>query len=422
MHISIIKNFFIYSFGTLLMRGISLLLAPLLLSVLPPDQYGLLSLTTSFITILSMLIGLGLRQSFALEYFQATSSERRIIVNHLIVTYLIISLPVLLLLLFFNRAINKFYFAGYASPVLIILALITCFSYFFVELYYQILRYQCKALRVTLTQVSIALLTIILNILFIWYLRLSITSVIATQCLGTFIICLLAGWQYIRHRCLPHLNIKQSIGCIPQYVVRGLPFIPNLLVSWFLAAGDRWLLAQFGTMQEVGVYSLASMFGQLFEMLILYPLTGSYLPYLLNRFAQEKENIKTIEYQNKKIMWWVMLSAFLLITVGCTIMRPILFWLLPISYQPAIQYVWLLLIGYIFLLGTYFTNAIQQHLKKRSFFAYAMMIPTLLNILLNILLIPLLNIWGCVIATTVSYAIYFGICLWFNHSAMEIFD
>ena len=59
---SVIKHFFIYSFGSFFLRSISMILVPLNMRKLTPTDYGTLSLITAFITIATALIGLGLRQ------------------------------------------------------------------------------------------------------------------------------------------------------------------------------------------------------------------------------------------------------------------------------------------------------------------------------------------------------------------------
>ena len=48
-------------------------------------------------------------------------------------------------------------------------------------------------------------------------------------------------------------------------------------------------------------------------MIILYALTGSYMPYLLKNFAADEKSIASIEQENKRIMWFCMAMSFLLL-------------------------------------------------------------------------------------------------------------
>jgi O-antigen/teichoic acid export membrane protein len=72
------------------------------------------------------------------------------------------------------------------------------------------------------------------------------------------------------------------------------------------------------------------------------------------------------------------------------------------------------LIGYILLTGTYFVSALIQFSNKRTFLAYSLIIPTIVNLGLNRALIPLYGLTGSMYATMAAYGLYFGGLLWYN--------
>jgi O-antigen/teichoic acid export membrane protein len=494
----VLKNFLIYSSGTVILKSISFILMPFILRVLPPAHYGLLSLALSFTNILVIISGLGLRQLFGIEYFHYDSSGRRRMANEIIMLYLTINVPLFLLMLINLSLLNKFLFLGTASTTLMLLCLAYCFLQFFTELYYQVLRYQSKAFKLTVLQISTALATISLNLFFLYHFPWGSSGMLFGYTLGTLITFAFALHAYVKAGCLPILSqliqalpkIKHVILSKKSFIIRssrvflrsknvsrdeakknldsklvvsisryisslflrnnsetletigetkifyqfcakhnlqrgfyylrlGIPFIPGMLFNWILVAGNRWILARYGTLHDVGIYALADTFGQLYTNLILYPMAGSYLPYLMHQFSQNKNNIPTLEQKNRHIMYLSMLSMSILITVGLVIGKPILYWLLPAKYHQAIDYIWFILMGQVFVMGTYFTSALVQFRKKTTFLAGSLLAPALINLALSMALVGSLGIYGCVFATLIAYIAYFVSMLVYNKKLLQ---
>ncbi|MDZ4151762.1 lipopolysaccharide biosynthesis protein, partial [Methylicorpusculum sp.] len=317
----VIKNFLIYSSGTLVLKSISLVLMPFVLHVLPPAQYGLLSLSMSFTNILVIISGLGLRQTFGIEFFHGDSAARRRMANDIIALYLTINIPLFLLAILNLPLLNRFLFLGTASTTLMLLCLAYCFLQFFTELFYQLLRYQCKALTLTTLQIGTALATITLNLFFLYHFPWGTSGMLFGYVLGTLITFFVALRAYLQSGCVPanacaslkrNLSFSSLAGYLRTtenmhkgfyYLRLSLPFIPGMLFNWVLVAGNRWLLARYGTLHDVGIYSLADTFGQLYYTLILYPMAGSYLPHLMHQFAQNKNDIAAVEHHNRRTMY-----------------------------------------------------------------------------------------------------------------------
>lgn len=408
---TIIKDFLIFSSGSFLRRGISIFIAPITLSMVTPAEYGLLALANTAISIITVLIGLGLRQSFQLDYFHCTNTQRKMMINDIITTYLIIAIPFLSLLTFLLYQLTSETmprsFIGVSGAI--------CFIYFFVEFFYQLLKYQCKALFVAGLQLIIAIITIIFTLFFLWYLHWGIASILGAQLVGMFIVSLIAVRIYLQKTCHQFLYLKNSVEKIPHYLTHGLPFLPTTLFALLLASSDRWILARYTTMHEVGIYALANTFVQLFQLLILQPMTISYIPHTLNNFALKKDQLLLLEKNNRFLMYVAMIILAFVITVGCVLSKSLLYHLLPSAYHEAISYIWLLLMSHIFLFGTYFSTILIQFLQKRRFMSFVFIGPALLNIALNLLLVPSYGIFGCVIATFLSYLSYFLLTVWYSY-------
>lgn len=410
---SLSTQFFTYAFGMVFVRSISLLCAPLTMYILTPEDYGILALANSFISILTAFLGLGMRQALPFYYFQYTDPARFILLRKIGLTYLIYTIPLLVLALFNLSYCNCYFFLNHAPDRLIIICLLISFGYFFVELMYQLLQYKQATWALTKLQTGIAIITIACNLFFLCVLQWGPISILLGQATG--MLCVLFVHKSV------FLNlIKQKpepgYSCISMrtYIIQGLPFIPSMLCGVLLASGDRWALAHLSTLHNVGIYSLANTLAQFTNMIILYALTGSYMPYLLKRFNEQAEPIPFIEKENKRIMWFCMCASLILLCIGFSIIKPLAYWCIPTKFHEAINYMGILLIGSIFYLGTHFLNCLIQFHKKSLFLGFVLLVPALLNIGLNLILIPICGIYGCVIATLIAYVVYFWITLGYN--------
>jgi len=420
-YIPIIKNFLAYSLGSVVQRSITAITSLLALRIISPSKFGLLSLINQFMFLLPIFLNLGLRQAFWLEYFHIKSAERRTLINYIILIYLIIAVPLLFFSFLNVKTINRYFFLNQASYAIIIAAISYSFIQFFSELYLQVLRNQMNAIRLTIIQLTAALLTITLNVILVFYYCIGIIGIVLSNLAGITLIALIGFYHYFQ--CNTHCYIiRKNLTKQAKYLlILGFPFIPNILFSWILSSGDRWILAYITDMKTVGIYALADMVGQIFNMCILYPMNATYIPYMLNQYAKHTDKINEIEKQNRKNMWYAMVTTFILITIGTLVASILGPYILPPKYLESLNYIWFILIGYVFFMGTYFSSCILVFKKRIWLLLGINTIAASTNIILNLILIPSFKIYGCVTATMISYIIFFYLNLNASKKANECY-
>lgn len=411
---TVLHNFVIYTFGALCLGGFSILLAPINMRILSPDEYGVLALMTSCMSIGVTILGFGLRQFLSIEYFHHDVHGQKKLVNQVLIMYLYFAGPLCLIALAFRSHITQWLASHSISPQLFTVALITIFFSFFAELFYQILRYQQRAWALTFIQTTIALASLAFTITLLLYLGLGVMSTLIGQLVS---MCMATGvgfYVYRQEKFSDYFHLKQPKATMLHFLKNGLPFIPAILFGWIISSSDRFVLAQYASMHDVGIYAIADMAGQMFRLLILQSWSGSYLPSILLEYQANKNNLLAIEEKNHKTMWIVLCSLMLILFFGFIITKPLLRIILPQPYHEALHYVLIILAGHIFLLGSYFAASFIQFHKKTYFLAAAFCVPAILNVIFNLLLVERYKIYGCTFATLGSYAIYFFIILWYN--------
>jgi len=404
--IKVIKNFLICSAGGLILKFISSLIVLISISFIEPEQYGLLSLFNTFIAIFPILLNLGLRQAFGLDFFHTTNYERKKMLNDIISIYLTISLPILLLSLLNLKLIDKYIFLNKAGSNILLIILIICFMHFFVELFFQTLRYQLKILELSIFQILMSFIYAIVSIFLLYFSNLKVVGILFATFISNLFIMICALHLYIKKVNFFKFNIFQNKKKSLYYLKLGFPFVPSIFFNWLISFGDRWILIRYTTLDNIGIYSLADSFGQLYQLLILTPLLSSYVPYIFEKFSKEREGILEIDKWNQKNMWVSMLAMFIIISVGFFAVKNFLYWILPEKYFRSINFIWLILIEQTVFLGSHFATCYLVFFKKSYILAGLVIFSSVLNLILNILLIPVFSIDGCIFATIISYIVY----------------
>lgn len=410
----LLKNLLIYSFGGIILRAIPFIFTPFTLNVLYPDDYGRLALLHSFIAISAIFSGLGLRQVLYIEFFHHDARQRKILINNIIIIYLLVMIPLFVLAIYKIDILNQYIFSNKVDNKELLISIGVCFSYFFSELCYLILTLQGNVSRLTVIQIIAASIMAILNFSFVYILHWGVFGMMLAYFLGTTISFIYGLYLYFMKSCAYYIEFSEARKNAKHYLKIGIPFIPSMLFGWLLSSSDRWILAHYSTLHDVGIYSLADTFGQLYQLIVMIPINGAYLPFLLKKFSENRDDILLIERWNQKNMVMLMGSMIMLVTIGCIVGKSILYIILPLKYHETIQYIWFIVMGYIFWTGTYFNLGLIFFSKKIYFHAFSLVVPCVLNAVLNITLIPLFQIYGCVMATLFSYFFYFLLTYSYN--------
>lgn len=423
MHLwnSVGKALFLYAFSGIILRSISILTIPIALRYISPDEYGALSLLNSFIIIATTVIGLGLRQVFALDYFHCNRIEQLNLKNSILTIYGSIALPLVVCALFCRNQIITLLFNGAISSTSFICALSIIAATFFTELAFQLLQYQRNPKWLSFIQISAACIGALCTYLFVCILHLNYLGIIGAQCISTLYVLVVSRNIIFASYSINRTLFLQQIRQASTYIARGLPFIPGIMCSWMLSSGNRWLLARYSSLHDAGIYALADTCCQVFYFLVLNPWMSAYVPYILSAYASRKIEILSVEQENQQYMRYAVTGIAGACTIGFIALRPLVCHLLPLSYHQAISYVPLLIMGQILLLAAYFKTCILQFHKKTYILVGNLCIAALINIVIARILIPYYHIHGCAWATLIAYSIYFVLCHIHNRAIIQTY-
>lgn len=411
---NIIKNFLISSSAAIFLRFINSLIVLAVIKKIPVVHYGIWHLYNSFMSILTNCMNFGLRQSLIMQYYQVDQDGQKRLINNIIITYVLVSLPLYALLLIQNSLISRFIFKDFLPNPLIYICIISSIFYLFNDFFIQILRYHSAVKIVTKAQIITTFITIVATVILVLKLNFGLIGLAISHFLGLGILFALALYAYLKNKYQSFLIKDSPASTAISSLKEGIPFFPASLSPWLLSSSSRWILAYYASFEDVGIYALVDAVSHFFDIVILQSLQGSYIPHVFDLFSQHKENPEKIEWYNKKIMLLVVALANITLILSYLFLTDLFYQLLPIAYHKAIPYIWVTLASSILLMATQFASVYLQFLKFKKFLAIASFMPTIVNLIINILLIPKYKIDGCVIANFISTALYFSTILTYN--------
>jgi len=383
------KNYVIANFVTV---GLAFLTMPIFTRLMSPDDYGIMSVFTSFEGIIAVIYGLGIKGAISRYYYEDKNDFFNYLSSNIWLIFIIsIGLTGIALALrnylhaFLNIPLGMIYIAlGIAIPQAIF------------QLYQGYLQASKKSEKVASLNIFGALISTGLAILIM--IQMSEERYYAKaigQSVSAFVMFLLTFW-FLRKQL--HFRIKKEH--LSYSIVFGLPVILHLLSQNILNTFDQIIINQLVGQHETGIYSVAykiSMVQSIVSMAILQAWT----PMFYDKLNKEKYN--DINALAKKYAFIVMLVAVFLIFFA----KEIIVILVDKNYYEALGIIPIIIISYFFFfLYTMYVNYAFYEKKTKSIAAITIIAGSL-NILLNYLLIPKYGYISAAWTTLISYIALF---------------
>ena len=395
------KDALVYGGADLLFRLAQFLALPIYTFYLSVADFGILALLTVSAALLGMLLNLGVNNAIQRFYFGAEieEAERPLLVSsglaQLLASGLLTVGATLLVAYALRDEIGSAY--GIAWP-LVLIALLTVLPD-------QIAQYALDTVRLHFSPGKFVLVALVKNLLGVliglWFL-LAWDMGVKGLLLGPLIAALAAaplGLLMIRRDLVLRVN-RQMVRKVFHF---GYPFMFAAAAYWVFGSMDRWLLIELSDLEQVGLFSVAVKFATAITFLII-AFAQAWSPIAYRMSAEEP---RYREYIARIFSIWLFGLAFVGLALG--LFAPELLHLLtPPQYWAAAPILAIVSAGTV-LYGTTLVTALGITLEKRTILlTTSAWTAALVNLLLNLALIPLLGGIGSAIATFLSYAVLTG--------------
>ena len=382
-----------------------LITLPIFTRVFVPAEYGVIELITTIASLLSLFLILAMDSAATRSYFDASTKQHRREVISTGLWFLIVwNLLIVVIILFCSRWISSLAFRTSQYTDLLKIAFITIPLSILVAYSQNTIRLHFSPWKFTIISLLSGVLTVGLSILFVLKFEMGLWGYFVGILAGTA-ISLAPALYFIREE----IALKFSLTKIKEMFSYGAPLVPASLAYYIFSMSDRFFLAKFATLDDVGLYGIAMKVASI--MLFFNTAFGlAWSPFIFKLYSESEEKMKEVVRRAAK---YVMIFFSLVAIFLTTFSREFLHIFTTEQYFGAAIAIGPLCLGAVASASTQVTVLGTSLARKTKYIALFSWVAAMVNLGLNALLVPRLGILGASMANAVSYVVltlcYYGI-------------
>lgn len=385
------KNTIIYFLGTFGSKALVFILLPLYTYYLSNEEYGHFDLIITTISFLIPIITLQVSEG-AYRYLVECDikiKQKEIIGNSLAITTK--SIFIFNLIYFF---ITKLNLLNIKYNVLICLMINTNVIY---TLIIQIIRGLKKNKLYAINGVMTTSITLILNIVFLKYLRMGLRGLLIAQIMGyvfviAYSIIILSKEEYL-------LSVNKNVLLRQNLYEYSFPLILNSISWWFMNMSDRYIIKVFLSESANGIYAISTKLPLIVTMInqIFYL---SWQESAINEY--NSEDVSKFYTGVFKQYYSILLTSIIILLSISNILFEVL---IGESFKEAYNYIPLLYLGSVFYAFSSFYGVIYDSSKNTRLSSISSCLGASINVIINILFIKKYGIQVASFSTMLSFLI-----------------
>ncbi len=400
----------IYGLGSIVARILGVLLLPLYTRYLSPSDYGLIETLVALSAVLTALVAQAMKSAFFRFYFDSAELERRLLVVRTAFWYVMAaSTAVLITGIALSRQISWLLFHTQHHAGLVVAMFIGLWAAMNYEQMTSLFRVEQRSNAYVVATLANVAITIAATVVLVVVFDRGPLGVLVGNFTGTLAVYV-ALLLYSRHA----LGLQFSRALYRSMNRFGLPLVPSAVALWLTNFSDRFFLVKLTDAHEVGLYSI----GVRVASAIVLLLTAFRLawPAFAYSIEDDREARRTYSFV---LTYVVFVCCWLALALG--LLAP---WILHVittrPFYGAQNVVAPLAFGVAAFAG-YVVVQIGTGRARRTRANWIVTgVAAVLNIALNVALIPPYGRMGAAIATVASYTLLFVAMAWRAHAVFPV--
>ncbi len=397
-----IDNILIYGLGSMISKFVPLIMLPIITKMYPNTGYlGLNDLSTTFISFAAALAVCGMYDAMFRLFFDNKSEEWQTKVCSTAFVYVSVSAVFIsIICTFFRKQIAEWYFDDAKYEPLVMVTILG----FLISATNQIvsaptrIQNKRKVFIITNTISPIISYSIAIPLILKGYyiMAMPIATVIAAFTLE--ISFSVMNRKYFK----PKLFDKETLISLLKI---GLPLLPNFLIYWVYNSADKLMITKLIDLDAAGVYSVASKIGHI-SNLIYTAFASGWLYFAYSTMNDDDQiQLKSRIFEYMGAISFVATTALMCVSkLGFVIFFP------PSCLEGYLVTPYLFVSPLMLMLYQIIAN--QFTIAKKTYMnLLTLSVGAILNIVLNLILIPAIGIEGASIATITGYIVSILLCV-----------
>jgi O-antigen/teichoic acid export membrane protein len=405
------KHSIIFGLGGFAGRLIGFFLIPIYTNIFTPADYGILTLLQVTSKVLSIILNFGIRQAISRIYYNNENEDyRKTVISTNI--YFLITIPLIFtcILIYYSKLFSIIIFNNSEYQHYIIIVLISAFLGILQIIPQRINRIKLHSKKYVYFQLINLLIGLSSSIYLVVYKKMGIEGSLYAGLFTTLVLLLLMTPILIEN-----MNFKFSYPILIQSLKYGLPYIPHGIASFALFGIDRYFLNYYGTLDDVGLYSLSYKF-TLIVTLFMNAMQNTWTPYR-NDLMNKKDGFKII---NLSTTYFFMIMSIVSIIVS-SLSKEVLLIMANENFLDAYKITPILCVSYLIYSGyfTFGTSGIAKMMASK-WVPLSSFVALIINVIFNYLLVPDYGSYGAAFATLISYLVMTSISYYISNRLFYI--
>lgn len=398
-----LRNVFIYTVPKVAGYFISLITLPIILRKVAPADFGILALITPFAVILAGVFCLGLPIGVDRYYFAYNKTDDKI--NMLMFSTQIYFYAVLIVsscvVLAAGSFLAKIFFNESRYGFIVFLLYVSVFINQIVNFYLKIFQNMEHAVTNAVFTMLQSIAGITLSIYFIYRFHVTYMGLIFGNICSGILVCGILIFVFNRQFRVKVFNFR----ILAESLIYGMQALPKSFTGFINRFFDKYMLNDMISVSAVGIYGIAQNISNA-VLLLMNSVWSAFQPPCYNLAFENKDTASARIGRLFTVFSYLTIFPLLMVILFA---QEIVYLLAPSSYYPAIDVIIILLAGISTqVFGIYV--GVQYAYSKKVYLIFPLtVLGTIINVAVNILLIPKYGIIGAGIATGASLAMLNGL-------------
>lgn len=398
----LVKNFFVYGFGGIISKAVPLIMVPIITRMMPNSfYYGMSDLSNTIISLFSALAVMGMYDAMYRMFFEKKEEDyKKDICSSAFAFTIITSIVVSLLMIALQNPISALFYhdSSYGNLVMLCAMSVLIGSTNSIVSAPTRMQNKGKVYLITNTISPILSYSIAIPLLLsgMYLIALPLSALIAAFSME--IVFLILNRKWFSFKCVHWEHIKSMLKI-------ALPLLPNFIIYWIFNSSDRVMISNLIGADASGVYAVGAKIGQI-SLLIYLAFSGGW-QYFAFSIMKDKDNVRVISLIFE-VLAAVSFATTLLGTSICKVGVEILF---EQEYWQCFMCIPYLYISPLLLM--LFQIGSNQFLVIKKTWPNLIILSSgaVINVVLNLVLIPVIGIEGASIATFIGYLVSIILCV-----------
>lgn len=390
----LIKNVLLFSIGTFGTKAISFILIPLYTNYISTSEYGIIDIISTTDWILIYILTLGSVDGFLRFSLESTNELDDLFV--FTKKIILIGFAILSSLMFVFKDFLPRKYASYHYVFLIAVFILNALNDLILSYY----KAKGNTEKVVISGLIASVVNLLISITTIVFFHMAGVGYYLALC-GGFFVSILYGFFNIKKDNFIRIKDKVTIGKKKEILFYSIPLAVNAISLWINNALDKYFILIMHGEDANGIYSAAFKIPAIMTIL----QTAFIEAWSLSSIKEYDDEDSDGFFKNA----YVIFNAFLFIACSLIIMLNVLLThiLCLKGFSEAWRYSAFLLISVVYTALCGFLSGPLGALKLTTSLAGTTFMAAMINIALNIILIPQYKTYGASIATVISCCVMF---------------